>query len=79
VGTDLTSTITGQGQASIFVTVDHGSTEGVGIHAAHRARRAAPTPEVVAGSQARASRRSSRSARACAPASVPSPRASRAA
>jgi putative transposase len=38
-GTDLTSTITGQGQASIFVTVDHGSTECVGIHAAHRATR----------------------------------------
>ena len=78
-GTDLTSTITGQGQASIFVTVDHGSTEGVGIHAAHRARRSATTTEVVAGSQARASRRSSRSARGCASASAPSPRASRAA
>jgi putative transposase len=38
-GTDLTSTITGQGQASIFVTVDHGSTECVGIHAAHHATR----------------------------------------
>jgi putative transposase len=38
-GTDLTSTMTGEGQASIFVTVDHCSTECVGIHAAHRATR----------------------------------------
>jgi putative transposase len=38
-GTDLTSTMTGQGQASIFVTVDHCSTECVGIHAARRATR----------------------------------------
>jgi putative transposase len=38
-GTDLTSTLTGEGQASIFVTVDHGSTECVGIHAACRATR----------------------------------------
>jgi putative transposase len=38
-GTDLTSTLTGEGQASIFVTVDHGSTECVGIHAARRATR----------------------------------------
>ena len=47
-GTDLTSTMTGEGQAAIFVAVDHGSTECVGIHAARRAT---------------ASRRSSRSAR----------------
>jgi putative transposase len=38
-GTDLTSTMTGEGQASIFVTVDHSSTECVGIHAARRATR----------------------------------------
>jgi len=38
-GTDLTSTVTGEGQASIFVTVDHGSAECLGIHAARRATR----------------------------------------
>jgi putative transposase len=38
-GTDLTSTLTGEGQASIFVTVDHGSTECLGIHATRRATR----------------------------------------
>ena len=38
-GTDLTSTLTGEGQASIFVTVDHCSTECLGIHAARRATR----------------------------------------
>jgi transposase InsO family protein len=38
-GTDLTSTLTGEGQASIFVAVDHGSTECVGLHAARRATR----------------------------------------
>jgi putative transposase len=38
-GTDLTSTLTGEGQASIFVTVDHCSTECIGIHAARRATR----------------------------------------
>jgi putative transposase len=38
-GTDLTSTITGEGQASIFVAVDHCSTECVGVHAARRATR----------------------------------------
>jgi len=38
-GTDLTSTLTGEGQASIFVTVDHSSTECLGIHAARRATR----------------------------------------
>jgi hypothetical protein len=35
--TDLTSTLTGEGQAAIFVTVDHASTECLGIHAARRA------------------------------------------
>ena len=38
-GTDLTSTMTGEGQAAIFVTVDHCSTECVGIHAARWATR----------------------------------------
>jgi putative transposase len=38
-GTDLTSTLTGEGQAAIFVTVDHCSTECLGIHASHRATR----------------------------------------
>ena len=38
-GPDLTSILTGEGQASIFVTVDHCSTECVGIHAARRATR----------------------------------------
>jgi transposase InsO family protein len=38
-GTDLTSIMTGEGQASIFVTVDHASTECLGIHAARRATR----------------------------------------
>ncbi len=38
-GTDLTATLTGEGQASIFITVDHGSTECLGIHAARRATR----------------------------------------
>jgi transposase InsO family protein len=37
--TDLTSTLTGEGQASIFVTVDHASTECLGIYAARRATR----------------------------------------
>ena len=38
-GTDLTATLTGEGQAAIFITVDHASTECLGIHAARRARR----------------------------------------
>jgi putative transposase len=38
-GTDLTSALTGEGQAAIFVAVDHGSTECVGIHAARHATR----------------------------------------
>ena len=36
-GTDLISTLTGEGQAAIFVTVGHCSTECIGIHAARRA------------------------------------------
>jgi putative transposase len=38
-GTDLTTTITGEGQAAVFVAVDHCSAECVGIHASHRADR----------------------------------------
>jgi transposase InsO family protein len=38
-GTDLTTTLTGQGQVSVFVAVDHHSAECVGIHAALRATR----------------------------------------
>ena len=38
-GTDLTATITGEGQAAVFVAVDHGAAECVGIHASHRADR----------------------------------------
>lgn len=38
-GTDLTATWTGEGQAAVFVAVDHRSAECVGIHAAARATR----------------------------------------
>jgi putative transposase len=38
-GTDLTTTITGEGLAAVFVAVDHCSAECVGIHAAPRATR----------------------------------------
>ncbi len=38
-GTDLTPVVTDEGVASIFVAVDHGSTECVGLHAARRATR----------------------------------------
>jgi putative transposase len=38
-GTDLTTTWTGEGQAAVFVAVDHCSAECVGIHAAHHATR----------------------------------------
>jgi putative transposase len=38
-GADLTSVVTDEGVAAIFVAVDHGSTECVGIHAARRATR----------------------------------------
>ena len=38
-GTDLTTTITGEGQAAVFVAVDHYSAECVGIHAHARATR----------------------------------------
>ena len=38
-GMDLTTTWTGEGQAAVFVAVDHYSAECVGIHAARRATR----------------------------------------
>jgi putative transposase len=38
-GTDLTTTITGEGQAAVFIALDHGSAECVGIHAHPRATR----------------------------------------
>jgi putative transposase len=38
-GTDLTTTITAEGQVAVFVAVDHCSAECVGIHAAPRATR----------------------------------------
>lgn len=38
-GTDLTATVTGQGQVAVLVAVDHHSAECVGIHAALRATR----------------------------------------
>jgi putative transposase len=38
-GTDLTSVVTGEGQAAVFVAVDHCSAECVGVHASRRADR----------------------------------------
>jgi putative transposase len=38
-GTDLTTTLTREGQVAVFVAVDHYSAECVGIHAARRATR----------------------------------------
>ena len=38
-GTDLTATFTGEGQAAVFIAVDHCSAECVGIHAHPRATR----------------------------------------
>jgi len=38
-GTDLTSVMTGEGTATVFITVDHCSAECLGIHASHRATR----------------------------------------
>jgi putative transposase len=44
-GTDLTTTITGEGQAAVFIALDHCSAECVGLHAAGRANRfEAPEP-----------------------------------
>jgi len=38
-GTDLTTTVTGEGQAAVFIAIDHCSADCVGIHAALRADR----------------------------------------
>ena len=38
-GSDLTSVMTGEGQAAVFVAVDHGSAECVGLHASRSADR----------------------------------------
>ena len=38
-GTDLTTTITGEGQAAVFIAIDHCSAECVGIHAERNAAR----------------------------------------
>jgi putative transposase len=38
-GTDLTTTITGEGQAAVFIAIDHCSAECVGLHAARHANR----------------------------------------
>ena len=38
-GTDLTTTVTGEGQAAVFVAVDHCSAECIGIHASRSADR----------------------------------------
>jgi putative transposase len=38
-GTDLTTTVTGEGQAAVFIAVDHCSAECVGIHASRGADR----------------------------------------
>ena len=38
-GTDLTTTIIGEGQVAVFIAIDHCSAECVGIHAAQRATR----------------------------------------
>jgi putative transposase len=57
-GTDLTSVMTGEGQAAVFIAVDHGSAECVGIHRAPRAR-SAPAG-TARGSGQRASRSADR-------------------
>ena len=49
-GTDLTSVMTGEGQAAVFVAVDHGSAECVGVHAscsAHRFEALEPVKQAV--------------------------------
>jgi putative transposase len=38
-GTDLTTTVTGEGQAAVFIAIDHCSADCVGLHAALRANR----------------------------------------
>jgi transposase InsO family protein len=48
-GTDLTSVMTGEGQAAVFVAVDHCSAECVGVHASHGADRFAALEPVKQG------------------------------
>ena len=38
-GTDITAVMTGEGQTAVFIAVDHGSAECVGVHASRRANR----------------------------------------
>ena len=38
-GTDFTTVMTGEGQAAVFVAIDHCSAECVGVHAARQATR----------------------------------------
>src|SRR5438270_1349883 len=45
-GTDLTTTITGEGQATVFIAVDHCSAECVGIHAMNTVRSEEHTSEL---------------------------------
>jgi transposase InsO family protein len=51
-GTDLTSVMTGEGQAAVFVAVDHCSAECVGLHASCRADRFAALEPVRQGVRA---------------------------
>jgi len=48
-GTDLTTTCTGEGQAAVFIAVDHCSGECVGIHARARATRFAALEPIRQG------------------------------
>jgi hypothetical protein len=77
-GTDLTSVMTGEGQAAVFIAVDHCSAECVGIHRAQRARSAPAGTARAAGrgpaAAPTASRRSSRYGRRCASISAASPK-----
>ena len=67
-GTDLTTTITSEGQAAVFVALDHCSADCVGIHAARRTNRfEALEPSLRRPRQCR------EPAKACAAASAASP------
>ena len=52
-GTDLTSAMTGEGQAAIFVAVDHCSTECIGIHVSRQATRFEALEPIRQGVRAR--------------------------
>src|SRR4051812_992799 len=68
-GSDLTSVMTGEGQAAVFMAVDHCSAECVGIYASHRADRfeaLEPVSRRCASASARSPRGSPR-ASSCAP------------